>query len=110
MSTTGSNARDVSADDLAAQLDAVRNDVRLLAEMAGSRARGEAEGVRDEAHRRTEALSEDARRLYEEARHGLSDTGTRARGEAEEAIRRNPFASVGLALAAGWLIGTVLRR
>ena len=45
MSTTGSNARDVSADDLAAQLDAVRNDVRLLAEMAGSRARGEAEGV-----------------------------------------------------------------
>ncbi|MGF1554406.1 MAG: YqjD family protein [Paracoccaceae bacterium] len=97
-------------EELQAQLAAVRQDVRVLAAMAGARAGAEFETARSDAQRRLDALSEETRRL-------LSETGAeaRARGEAayadaETMLRRNPFASVGIAFGLGYLIGQIVRK
>jgi ElaB/YqjD/DUF883 family membrane-anchored ribosome-binding protein len=95
-----------TVEDLKAQLDTVRKDMRILADMARDRVGASAHELRSGAEMRAEHLSDEARRLLQDARA----RGEMAYGEAGEAIRRNPFAAVGIALAAGWLIGTMLRR
>lgn len=95
-----------TVEDLKAQLDTVRSDMRILAGMARDRVGAGAHELREGAELRAEHLSDEARRMLRDARA----RGEMAYGEAGEAIRRNPFAAVGVALAAGWLIGALLRR
>jgi ElaB/YqjD/DUF883 family membrane-anchored ribosome-binding protein len=103
-------ATEPTKEELQAQLEAVRKDVRVLASMAGARVESEYDTARADARRRWDTLSEETRRL-------LDETGTyaRARGEAtlsdaEATLKRNPFASVGLAFGLGYLLGQIIRR
>jgi len=78
----GANPRD--ADELAAQLDAMRADVQNLTSTVSRIAKGQVNRAQDKA--------------------------MEAAGEAEHAIRRNPLAAVGIAVGLGFLFGVFTRR
>lgn len=78
----GASPRD--ADELAAQLDAMRADVQNLTNTVGRIAKGQVNRAQDKA--------------------------MEAAGEAEDAIRRNPLAAVGIAVGLGFLFGVFTRR
>lgn len=78
----GANPRD--ADELAAQLDAMRADVQNLTSTVSRIAKGQVNRAQDKA--------------------------MEAAGEAEDAIRRNPLAAVGIAVGLGFLFGVFTRR
>ncbi|MEL6768717.1 MAG: hypothetical protein AAFP17_16160 [Pseudomonadota bacterium] len=116
-STSKNSGPQLTMKELQAQLDAVNEDLRILAQMAGQKARGEASAMRAEAEEKLSELSEEARAAFYAARDGLGEQGRAAYargeevfGEFEETIRRNPLAAIGIAAAAGWLIGQMTRR
>jgi len=78
----GANPRD--ADELAVQLDAMRADVQNLTNTVSRIAKGQVNRAQDKA--------------------------MEAAGEAEDAIRRNPLAAVGIAVGLGFLFGVFTRR
>ncbi len=60
-----------------------------------------------------DTLNERAGEYRERANQVWSDTSTHARSlteDGEEYIRENPLQAVGIALAAGFIIGVILRR
>ncbi|MGI8724386.1 MAG: DUF883 family protein [Methyloceanibacter sp.] len=79
---SGANPRD--ADELAVQLDAMRADVQNLTNTVSRIAKGQVNRAQDKA--------------------------MEAAGEAEDAIRRNPLAAVGIAVGLGFLFGVFTRR
>jgi ElaB/YqjD/DUF883 family membrane-anchored ribosome-binding protein len=103
-------ASEPTKEELQAQLEAVRKDVRVLAAMAGARAEGEYDNARTEAQRRWDALSEETRRLLDETGGYARARGEAGLAEAEATLKRNPFASVGLAFGLGYLLGQIIRR
>ncbi|MEM7499891.1 MAG: hypothetical protein AAF371_18110 [Pseudomonadota bacterium] len=116
-STSKANGGQLTMKELQAQLETVNEDLRILAEMAGKKARGDVATARDDAEDKLAALSEEARAAFYAARDGLAERGRaayakgeEAYGEFEETIRRNPMAAIGIAAAAGWLIGQLTRR
>jgi ElaB/YqjD/DUF883 family membrane-anchored ribosome-binding protein len=78
----GASPRD--ADDLAAQIDAIRADVQGLTGTVSRIAKGQVNRAQDRA--------------------------IEAAGEAEDAIKRNPLAAVGIAVGLGFLFGVFTRR
>lgn len=108
MADPGTKAGDT--DDLRRQLETVRNDVRILAEMANAQAGARAESIGRDARERAEELSEETRARLRAARDRAETRGREAYDETEAVIRRHPFAAVGAALAAGWLLGSLFRR
>lgn len=78
----GASPRD--ADELAVQLDAMRADVQNLTNTVSRIAKGQVNRAQDKA--------------------------MEAAGEAEDAIRRNPLAAVGIAVGLGFLFGVFTRR
>lgn len=92
--------------DVEAELKAARRDIETLAKMAAERA-GEAGATAvDLAERKAQQLSDEARKLYDEA----VDGGVRARREAEARIRENPLASAGIAFLIGALFAALMGR
>ncbi len=89
-------------EELQEQLTRAQSDIRTLAEMAGARARQEAQ----RGPEYLDALSDEARDVYDRA----AREGARARQVAETQVRDHPAASLGLAFAAGALITMVLGR
>lgn len=78
----GASPRD--ADDLAGQIDAIRADVQSLTGTVSRIAKGQVNRAQDRA--------------------------LEAAGEAEDAIKRNPLAAVGIAVGLGFLFGVFTRR
>jgi ElaB/YqjD/DUF883 family membrane-anchored ribosome-binding protein len=95
-----------TVEDLRRQLDTVRKDMRILAGMTRNSAGEVAGELRRSAASTMEGLSDEARNMLGEAR----ERGAQVYNETEESIRRHPMASIGIALAAGWVIGALARR
>ncbi|MEM1386432.1 MAG: hypothetical protein AAGG54_02400 [Pseudomonadota bacterium] len=93
-------------DNLEAQLQAARKDVETLAAMAGSSAKEVANDAADMAATHMEALSEDARRLYYDAR----DEGRKAKQVAEAQIQANPLSATGVAFVLGIALAMLISR
>jgi ElaB/YqjD/DUF883 family membrane-anchored ribosome-binding protein len=68
------------------------------------RAKDEARMLKSAAVEALEEGADEARRVLRHARHGLIDAGH----ETRHRIRRQPFASVGLALGAGAVMGVAV--
>ncbi|GMG82165.1 hypothetical protein LNKW23_13780 [Paralimibaculum aggregatum] len=116
MATTRGRASEDKAEDgpgleeLKAQIEALRKDVEGLAEIARDAASAQGRRGAAAARDRVEELSESAREAYRAARDDLGQRGEAAIDETQEMIRRNPLAAIGIALAAGWLIGKLSSR
>ena len=80
---------------------------------AAEAAREFREAATAKAHDLRETLTERAGEYRERANRVWSDTTVRARSlqeDGEEYIRENPLQAVGFALAAGFVLGLILRR
>lgn len=80
---------------------------------AAEAAREFREAAAAKAHDLRETLTERAGEYRERANRAWSDTTVRARGlqeDGEDYIRENPLQAVGIALAAGFVLGLILRR
>lgn len=105
-SDSAMKTENVSNEDLRAQLEQTRSDMKILANMAGSRAVESARDVGARAEHAFEDLSDDAAALYEEARR-RTEAGVR---DLEASMRRHPLLFAGGALALGWLLGSALKK
>lgn len=92
--------------ELEDQLKTARQDIETLAKMAGARATDEAGAVAGRVSERIDGLSEESRAMYEAARR----QGVALRGRAEDEVREHPLMATGLAVAAGFLLASLLRR
>jgi ElaB/YqjD/DUF883 family membrane-anchored ribosome-binding protein len=99
-------AAEPTVEELKAQLEATRRDMRILARMVRRRAGARALEARDEVVRGLDELSGEARARLGAAR----SQGTQLAEAADEAVRRNPLVALAVALALGWLIGKLTRR
>jgi ElaB/YqjD/DUF883 family membrane-anchored ribosome-binding protein len=57
-----------------------------------------------------EALTRQIRRTGDHQLERVQDTAGEALKAVEDAVRQNPFSSLGIALGVGFLVGIVLRR
>ena len=57
-----------------------------------------------------EALTKQIRRTGDHQLERVQDTAGEALKAVEDAVRQNPFSSLGIALGVGFLVGIVLRR
>lgn len=92
--------------ELAAQIDELRADVKALAETLGRIAGEEAQALKERAHLAAERLKEDGRQRIHDADAALHQ----AADSMTEAVRRQPAAAIGLAAAAGFLVGLLVGR
>lgn len=80
---------------------------------AAEAAREFREAATAKAHDLRETLTERAGEYRDRANRAWSDTTVRARSlqeDGEDYIRENPLQAVGVALAAGFVLGLILRR
>lgn len=102
MSQSGSSAMGEMKQGLKKDVDTIRDDLgRLGTDVAGA-ARGVASAARSGAQQATEYAQEtleDVRRRGEDALESTRET-----------IAQNPWASVGIALGVGVLLGALMRR
>ena len=92
--------------ELEEQLETARKDIETLARMAGGRVRGAAVDARAQASEYITSLSDEAKSLVDEARA----RGEHTRELAEDHVRENPLLSVGLAMGAGFILASLMRR
>lgn len=92
--------------ELEDQLEVARKDIEALARMAGGRVRDEVSHVRDRGQAQLQELSEEARAIYDRAR----ESGLEARAMAEDRVRENPLLACGLAMGAGFILASLMRR
>lgn len=99
-------AAEPTKDELKAQLDATRSDMKVLASMVRERAGARTLRARDDVVEGLDELSEETRALIGAAQL----EGLRLADEASDTVRRNPLAAVGIAFGLGWLLGKLSRR
>ena len=61
-------------------------------------------------HKDLEALTRQIRRTGDHQLERVQDTAGEVLKAVEEAVRQNPFSSLGIALGVGFLVGIVVRR
>lgn len=93
-------------DDLETQLEKARKDVEVLARMAGDRAGTLAGQARGEIDAYVATLSDEARAMFDDAK----SRGREVRAVAEDQVREHPLAAVGVALFAGFVLASIMRR
>jgi ElaB/YqjD/DUF883 family membrane-anchored ribosome-binding protein len=93
-------------DALRQDLDALRKDLSRLAQDARKVAGEELRKTADRAGAEFEKLGERTGEWSEDARRRASET----RDLVEDRIREHPFAAIGIALAAGFLVAAISRR
>lgn len=92
----------VAAGDLEAvsqQLAALRADMSRLADTVG--------GI---AGRRGSRMAADIAEGFDEAKHYAQSKGRAAEAQLEQSVAAHPFMTIGLAAAAGFLVGALSRR
>lgn len=82
-------------DELADQVEALRNDLQKLTDTVSRIAKGQVSRAQHVARDQIDRVQE---RAYETAQ------------EAEDAIRRNPLSAVAIAVGLGFLFGLITRR
>lgn len=92
--------------ELEEQLEIARKDIETLARMAGGRVRGAAYDAKAQATDYLNTLSEEAKSLVDQAR----ERGEYTREMAEDHVRENPLMAVGLAMGAGFILASLMRR
>ncbi len=93
-------------EELEAQLHQARKDIETLAAMAGSTAKEAAADAANLATEQLGQLSDDAKEVYARA----MEEGRKAGQAAEQKVKDNPLAAVGIAFGVGMLISTLLNR
>lgn len=92
--------------ELEDQLAAARKDIENLARLASERLSDEVRNGRDKATDYVNMLSDEARATFDKAR----EQGAYSRMMAEDKVRENPLAAVAIALGAGFVLASLLRR
>lgn len=95
-----------TADDLAEQLAALREDVARLSELLGQYGRERAGDAVDEAERRAAALRAEMDRQADR----LGAQARKAGDDAEEFMRERPGMSLAIAAGLGFLVGFLTSR
>lgn len=101
-STTSSTGNGASAAAAKADFDALKNDMKALRADLAALVQDTGKIASEEARRqfkRAEGLADDARKQASEYRDVLEDK-----------VREHPFAAVGIALAAGFVLASLARR
>ena len=89
----------VELDDLQAQFDLLRNDLKELTDMVGVGVKERASVAKDRASDQIAALREEA-----------SEKALDLHSDAEQAVRANPLMAVALFAGIGFLLGAAARR
>jgi ElaB/YqjD/DUF883 family membrane-anchored ribosome-binding protein len=92
-------SKTVEIEDLQAQFDLLRNDLKDLTDMVGM-------GVKERAALVKDRASDQAAALRDEATEKALDLHR----EAEQAVRANPLMAVALIAGVGFLLGAAARR
>lgn len=95
-----------SIDDLAAQIETIRDDLAKLTTILSRAANEEVGAARDKLREAASAMSERGDELAGAA-WDHADASTR---EVEAAIQRSPFLAVLIAVGLGFLVGMFTRR
>ena len=96
------NPQATAATDIEAvsrQLAALREDLSRLTETVG--------GI---AGRRGSRMAADIAEGFDEAKHYAASKGRSAEAQLEQSVAAHPFMTIGLAVGAGFLAGTLSRR
>jgi ElaB/YqjD/DUF883 family membrane-anchored ribosome-binding protein len=102
----GKSRSEAEAEELAAQVEALRKDVAAIGNTLTNLVRSTAEEGRDRLSQKASHYMDEGRRHADEAM-----AQARAMGEELEAqIGRNPLTAVLIALGLGFLIGVISRR
>lgn len=95
-----------TTDDLAAQMDVLRNDIAALTSMLGDRTRAEANEAANAAKRMARKARAGAEDQYEQLQARAGDVAE----QADEFIHEKPGVAIGIAAAVGLLAGLMLSR
>lgn len=93
-----------NVDDLARQIETIREDLSALASLFGEVGKAEASRAKD----KLKAQGKAAQDLSEEQLERLRHTALSYRSEAEDFVRRKPEAALGIAAGLGLLVGLFL--
>jgi ElaB/YqjD/DUF883 family membrane-anchored ribosome-binding protein len=97
---------DASAEDVAAQMIELRNDVADLTKLLGQLAKGKGDDV-------TEAVQEKAKELRDAAKShaaAASEQTAALQNQANDFIKSQPAAALGIAAGLGFLVGFMSSR
>ncbi|PTX57070.1 ElaB/YqjD/DUF883 family membrane-anchored ribosome-binding protein [Litoreibacter ponti] len=100
---TNSNA---SADDVAAQLDTLRKDVSDLTSLIADLGKAKGGEISDAAKAKVDELHASAR----ERAAAASDQAAALQGQANDFIKNQPAAALGIAAGLGFLVGLMSSR
>lgn len=95
-----------TVEELAEQLDILRDDIARLAKVAAEFGRGQAERASENAGEHILNLREKAGQEAEK----LHDRASNIAHEVEDLMRERPTITIALAVAFGFLVGTVSSR
>lgn len=95
-----------TTEDLAAQMDVLRNDIASLTNMLGERTRAEANEAANAAKRVARRARANAEDQYDHLQARANDVAE----QADEFIHEKPGMAIGLAAAAGLIAGLMLSR
>lgn len=96
---TGANSKNVELDDLKDQFDALRADMKAMADLISEGVSERAADAKDQTLERATALSANAK-----------ETATRLQSDAERAVAENPLAAIAICAGIGFLLGVVARK
>jgi ElaB/YqjD/DUF883 family membrane-anchored ribosome-binding protein len=110
-------AKSLGEDELAQQLDALRDDladlgktVRALAQEGSKTAQRGAREITDTVARRSQELVDEAKTAGQQAVDYGSEVLREKYNEFETTVRRHPTTAVAVALAVGYLVGLLSRN
>ena len=99
--------QNVSVDDLAAQIDTLKNDIseltRVFSDFGSAKATEATRAVKDKAEELRSAGQEKASELHQAGR----ERALEAQLQAEDFMRRQPATALGIAAGVGFLVGMI---
>ncbi|MGB8624036.1 MAG: hypothetical protein WCD16_14575 [Paracoccaceae bacterium] len=98
--------KDVAAEQLAKDVEAIKADLQHLTESLGAYGRARGERVRDAAAAEAGAMRDYGAEHYAMIQRQMEEMS----GSTADMVRRNPAASLGIAAGLGFLVGVLTSR
>jgi ElaB/YqjD/DUF883 family membrane-anchored ribosome-binding protein len=106
----GGKAASAASGDIQADLEALRNDVRRLAEQITDIAGTHTTTAWNRAKSNIEGVMSDASAKGQEAVEAVREVGDTVTGAIDESLQKRPYTTLAIAVGIGFLFGATWRR
>ena len=106
----GQKASEISVEDLSVQLEILKDDIASLTSTMSEFGQAKAAQVRDTAQTKASELSRTAQARADELTTAGLNKARETQEQAEDFVRTQPGAAVGIAAGVGFLVGLITAR